>query len=128
MPEPAPEPETVTHALLVVAVQAQVAWVATVIEPDVPVGGALISEGVSVKVHDGYDCVTVNDFPAIVSIADRGDLAVVLAGQAMHVGHALTAHSDASDTQGVVCVLLYAAALALAGTEAIVFKICEAIW
>lgn len=79
MPEPAPEPETVTHALLVVAVQAQVAWVATVIEPDVPVDGALISEGVSVKVHDGYDCVTVNDFPAIVSIADRGSVLVLAA-------------------------------------------------
>jgi hypothetical protein len=79
VPEPAPEPETVTHVLVVVAVQVHVDCVVTVIEPDVPVAGALISEGVSVKVHDGPDCVTVNDLPAIVSVADRGSALVLAA-------------------------------------------------
>ncbi len=73
-----PEPETVTHALVVVAVHAQVGCVVMVIEPDVPVGGAVIREGVSANVHDGPDSVTVNDFPAIVSVAAR-DRALVLA-------------------------------------------------
>ena len=69
MPDPTPEPDTVTHALVVVAVQVQVDCVVTAIEPDVPVGGAVISEGASAKVHDGPACVTVNDFPAMVRVA-----------------------------------------------------------
>jgi hypothetical protein len=52
--------------------------VVTAIEPDVPAGGAVIRDGASAKVHDGPASVTVNDFPAIVSVAAR-DRALVLA-------------------------------------------------
>jgi hypothetical protein len=69
VPGPTPEPDTVIHALVVVAVQAQVGCVVTVIEPDVPVAGAVTPEGESAKVQLGPDSVTVNDFPAIVSVA-----------------------------------------------------------
>jgi hypothetical protein len=47
VPEPTPEPDTVIHALVVVAVHEHPACVVTVIEPDVPVAGAVISAGVS---------------------------------------------------------------------------------
>jgi hypothetical protein len=70
VPEPVPEPDTVIQALVVVAVQEQPGCVVTVIEPDVPVGGAVISEGVSEKMQDVPASVTVNDFPAIVRVAD----------------------------------------------------------
>ncbi len=70
VPGPVPEPDTVTHALVVVAVQVQPACVLTVIVPDVPAAGAETSAGVSEKVQDGPASVTVNDFPAIVRIAD----------------------------------------------------------
>ena len=47
VPEPAPEPDTVIHAVLVVAVQLQVGDVVTAIDPDDPVGGGVISDGES---------------------------------------------------------------------------------
>jgi hypothetical protein len=63
---------------VVVAVQEQVDCVVTVIDPDVPVGGAVIPEGESAKVQDGLPAsVTVNDFPAIVRVAAL-DRALVL--------------------------------------------------
>jgi hypothetical protein len=69
VPGPTPEPDTVIHALVVVAVQAQVGCVVTVIEPDVPVAGAVTPEGESAKVHVGPDSVTVKGFPAIIRVA-----------------------------------------------------------
>jgi hypothetical protein len=78
VPDPVPEPDTVTQEAVVVAVQAQPACVVTVIEPDVPVGGAVIPEGESANVQDGLPAsVTVNDFPAMVRVAAL-DRALVL--------------------------------------------------
>jgi hypothetical protein len=47
VPEPVPEPETVIHALVVDAVHEHPACVVTVIEPELPVGDAVINDGVS---------------------------------------------------------------------------------
>jgi hypothetical protein len=77
VPEPTPDPVTVTHALVVVAVHAQVGCVVTAIDPLEPVGGDVISDGETAKVQVAVACVTVNDFPAIVSVADRDRLPVL---------------------------------------------------
>jgi hypothetical protein len=69
VPEPVPEPETVTQLLPDEAVQLQVDWVVTLIEPDTPAAGAEINEGVSVKVQDVPASVTLNVLPAIVRVA-----------------------------------------------------------
>lgn len=54
----------------------------TVIEPDAPVGGAVMYDGVSVNVHedgaDVADWVTVNVLPAMVIVPLR-ELVVVFA-------------------------------------------------
>ena len=69
MPEPVPDPVTVTHDALVDDVHAQVDCVVTVIVPDAPVGAAVISDGVRANVQDALGSVIVNVRPAIVSVA-----------------------------------------------------------
>lgn len=69
VPELLPDPETVTHGAFDEAVQLQPPVVVTVIVPVEPVGGALMSVGESVIEHVVLDSLTVNDLPAMVSVA-----------------------------------------------------------
>ena len=77
MPEPVPDPVTVTHDALVDDVHAQPDCVVTVIVPDVPVGTAVISDGVIENVQVALGSVIVNDCPAMVSVADRANVPVL---------------------------------------------------
>lgn len=79
MPEPVREPDTVIQELVVVAVHVQVDCVVTVMVPDAPVAGALIPDGENENVQEGPDCVTLNDFPPTVTVADLGRLLVFAA-------------------------------------------------
>ena len=74
-----PEPDTVTQLLLVEAVHVQPGCVVTVIVPDVPAGGAVMSDGVTVNMHVPLASVTVKVFPAIVIVADRANEPVLAA-------------------------------------------------
>lgn len=69
LPEPVPDPVTVTHDAFDELVQLQPAVVVTVIVPVPPAGSAVTSVGETVTEHVEPDSFTVNDFPAIVSVA-----------------------------------------------------------
>lgn len=69
VPELLPEPDIVTHEAFAEAVQLQPPVVVTVIVPELPVGGAMMTVGESVIEHVVLDSLTVNTLPAIVSVA-----------------------------------------------------------
>jgi hypothetical protein len=79
VPEPVPLPVvSVTHDCVVDDVHAHPACVVTVNVPVVPPAGMVTRDGVTEKVQDELGSVTVNVWPAIVSVAERA-LVVVLA-------------------------------------------------
>lgn len=79
MPEPVPEPVTVTQAEFDEDVHTQVDCVVTVIVPDAPAGEAVITVGVNVNVHVEPGSLIVNERPAIVSVAFRAIVPVLAA-------------------------------------------------
>jgi len=79
VPEPVPEPVTVTQAEFDEDVHTQVDCVVTVIVPDAPAGEAVITVGDNVNVHDEPGSLIVNERPAIVSVAFRAIVPVLAA-------------------------------------------------
>lgn len=69
VPDPVPDPVTVTHVELDDVVQLQPARVVTVMVPVPPEGGGLIKVGEIEKLHEELDSVTLNSLPAIVRVA-----------------------------------------------------------
>jgi hypothetical protein len=73
LPDPLPPAVTVIHEALGVAVHAQPACTVTLIVRLLPPAAGTVSEvGATEKVHEPPACVSANDCPAIVSVADRG--------------------------------------------------------
>jgi hypothetical protein len=70
LPEPVPEPVTVTHGAFDELVQLQPAVVVTVSVPVAPVGSAVMPVGETEMEHVVPDSLTVNALPAIVSVVD----------------------------------------------------------
>jgi hypothetical protein len=62
----------VIHAALGVAVHAHPFCTVTAIVPVTPAAGTVADAGVTLKVHEPPACVSANDCPAMVSVADRG--------------------------------------------------------
>lgn len=79
LPLPVAPEVIVTQALGVVALHAQPPGAVTVIVPLPPVAATACEVGVIVVSHDMAVCVTVNVFPAIVSVPVRDDVEVLAA-------------------------------------------------
>jgi hypothetical protein len=79
VPDPVPPAVSVTHAAFVDAVHAHPVCVVTVKVPVVPPPGIVTRAGVTENEQDGLGSVTTNDWPAIVSVADRGPVVVLAA-------------------------------------------------
>jgi hypothetical protein len=77
VPVPVPDAIAVTQDAETEEFHAQPACVVTLIEPVPPFGGTVTRSGVTVNVQDALGCVTRKLLPAIVSVADRGDGAVL---------------------------------------------------
>jgi len=71
VPEPVPEPVMVAHVWFDDEVHEQFDAVVTVMVPDAPLGGAVISDGVTENVQVALGSLIVNERPAIVSVAVR---------------------------------------------------------
>jgi hypothetical protein len=76
VPEPVPDPVIVAHDWFEEVVHEQFAAVVTVIVPVAPFGAAVTSDGVTENVQVALGSLTVNDCPAIVSVAVRESVPV----------------------------------------------------